>query len=282
MKIFTRTLALSDYIARKKEQGQKVGFVPTMGALHDGHLQLITTAMEETDMVVCSIFVNPSQFNDAQDLLRYPRPHDEDIALLQSIGCPVLYMPSVMEVYPPGLDTSIDIELDGLDRMLEGRFRPGHFDGMLEVVNRLLDIVSADKLYMGQKDYQQQLIVSRLIDSRGGVPVLRVLPTVREPDGLAISSRNQRLSSSHREASTILYKVLQSIKEGIGHQSLEQLKLTAKRQIEAHGLKPEYVEICDVDTLATIEDEVPNKDYVALVAAWAGDVRLIDNILLTV
>ena len=280
MRIFTRTEVLSNWLDDQRSKGRSIGFVPTMGALHEGHASLITHSVQDNDLTVCSIFVNPSQFDDSEDLLKYPRNHDQDMAMLMDLGCEVTYLPSVMEVYPPGMKTKVDVDLKGIDQILEGKFRPGHFDGMMEVVNRLLDIIKPNRLYMGQKDHQQHTIVQHMIDALDLDVDLVVCPIIRDPDGLAQSSRNVRLSPENRQKGLVISQTLHEIAKQKGERSVLEVKEWAFNQLSEAGLKPEYVAIRDADSLDYIETWQESEQPIALIAAWAGDIRLIDNMRL--
>lgn len=254
-----------------------IGFVPTMGALHKGHASLLKIASSYSDLVVCSIFVNPTQFNDPTDLEKYPRQDDKDIEFLVALGVDVLYLPAVEDVYPPSLNTAIDVTMNGLDAVMEGKFRPGHFKGVLEVVHRLLDIVKPHHLYMGQKDYQQFTLIAQMIKQLQ-IPVeLRVCPIVRANNGLALSSRNALLSEAEKEQAAVIFETLSVAKELIGHQDTVDISAFCLSKIEKAGLRPEYFEIVSAHTLNNKEDTAPR---VACVAAYLGTVRLIDNSIL--
>ncbi len=271
---------LQSFIENQKSSGKKIAFVPTMGALHEGHLSLIRLGIQQSSVVVCSIFVNPTQFNHPNDLQTYPRMLEADARLLEKTGCHVLFVPDVIEVYPPALDTHIQLDLGTLGQVMEGKFRPGHFDGMLQVVKRLLDLVNPDLLIMGQKDFQQFTLVQHMINALA-LPVQLVIgPTLREEDGLAMSSRNLRLTPELRKKARILFQVLGEIQAKLGQTDLDILRQTGLRQISDQGLKPEYLEIVDGNTLEPILDEKTHNYLVACLAAWADDVRLIDNIIL--
>ena len=277
MRIFTHTESIMAWLAQQRAEGKSIGFVPTMGALHEGHLTLIRRSKDENDITVCSLFVNPSQFDDSEDLQKYPRNHDVDMGMLVKEGCDVTFLPTVLEVYPLGLDTKVDVELDGLDRQLEGEFRHGHFDGMMEVVHRLLQITQPHRLYVGQKDFQQHTIVKKMLTALDINIELIVCPIVREADGLALSSRNARLTPNFRAKAAQINKTLDELKKARQSGTIDELKSMAFNQLKQAGLRPEYVEICDVKTLKPAKSWNEDKQYVALVAAWAGDVRLIDN-----
>ena len=277
MKIFTHTESISAWLSEQRNKGKTVGFVPTMGALHEGHRSLIRAAKQQNDIVVCSLFVNPSQFDDSEDLQKYPRNHDVDMAMLIKEGCDVTFLPTVMEVYPPGLNTKVDVDLDGLDRQLEGEFRPGHFDGMMEVVHRLVQITHPHQLYMGQKDFQQQTIIHKMIEALAMEVQLVVCPIVREEDGLAMSSRNTRLTPEYRSKAIHINRLLDELVAQRDKSTIDALKSSTFNALEQAGLRPEYVEICDTKSLRRVSEWTDSDQLVALVAAWAGDIRLIDN-----
>ena len=262
------------------KQGRPVGFAPTMGALHEGHLELVRMSKADGCLTVASIFVNPTQFNDPKDLEKYPRMPEKDAQLLDSAGCDVLFLPSVEEVYPPGVDLTVHLDFGSLDKVMEGEFRPGHFRGMATVVNRLLDIVKPQKLYMGQKDYQQLSIVRDMIRQLALPTELIMCPTVREADGLAMSSRNLRLSAEMRETAPVIYQTLLwaggELKKG---RSAPEISREAVDILTEAGLKPEYFEMADGTTLLPAEHYSDSTPIVACVAAFAGDVRLIDNVI---
>jgi pantoate--beta-alanine ligase len=259
----------------------KVGFVPTMGALHEGHLALIRQAKKEADVVVCSIFVNPTQFNDKKDFEKYPVTIEKDSKLLNEAGCDILFLPSVKEMYPDGFVNATKIDFGFLAQTLEGEYRPGHFDGMAQIVEKLLRIIKPDKLFMGQKDYQQQLIVQKLIKLRKLKTKLITCPTVREKDGLAMSSRNTRLDKDSRKLAVEISKTLKGVKAAIHHSdsNIQQLEaLGLKRLSGFKKIKTEYFAIRNARTLKPARSK--SEKLVALVAANIGGVRLIDNMLL--
>jgi pantoate--beta-alanine ligase len=281
MLLFKRVIDLQKYLNSLKNKGLHIGFIPTMGALHRGHVSLIDRSRSSCDITVASIFVNPTQFNDPKDLEKYPRPESRDIELLTEAGCHVLFMPSVEEIYPKGTAPSVKFNFGKLDKVLEGTFRPGHFDGMAQVVHRLLDIVKPDKLFMGQKDFQQQAIVASLIQQAKLSTELVTCPIIRDEDGLAMSSRNVRLTPEDRAVAPMIHKILQEAYDMVGEYSPSEIQkqVTAKLRAEPR-FKLEYFEIVDGRTLLQIR-LFEDTDYaVALTAVWAGDVRLIDNIVL--
>jgi pantoate--beta-alanine ligase len=280
MLVFQKVADISHYLQTRRLEGQSIGFVPTMGALHQGHLELVRMAKSGCDLVVASIFVNPAQFNDVRDLEKYPRMPEKDAALLMETGCDVLFMPPVSEIYPPGLDLTVRLDFRQLDQVMEGIFRPGHFVGMATVVNRLLDIVGPDRLYMGQKDFQQLSIVRDMLQQMHSAVELVMCPTVREPDGLAMSSRNLRLTPEMREISPIIYQTLSWAKETFPTMPGAELEQEALRRLSEAGLKPEYFEIVDGISLLPVRSWSDSRFIVACTAAFAGDVRLIDNLVL--
>jgi pantoate--beta-alanine ligase len=280
MRKFTRAGALDRYLNKVRSRGGKIGFVPTMGALHEGHLALARRAREENDIAVCSIFVNPTQFNDPDDLARYPRMPQRDAELLAGKGVDALFLPSEAEVYPLGIDWTLSLDLGALDQVLEGAFRPGHFAGVAMVMKRLLDILAPDRLYMGQKDYQQTLVVRRLIEQLRIPTALIVCPTVREADGLAMSSRNQRLSPEYRQLAPALYQALLSARRAAAHWPAPALEERGASELARAGLRPEYFAVVEGGTLAPVRSLDEVDAAVACAAAWAGDIRLIDNIVI--
>jgi len=280
MILFKKVQDLQRHIFSQKENKKRVGFVPTMGALHQGHISLISNAKSENDIVVCSIFVNPTQFNEASDLEKYPRTAAADIEKLTAAECDILFMPPVNEVYPEGLDTSLELDFGELDNVMEGAFRPGHFEGMAQVVNRLLQIVLPHNLYMGQKDFQQLTIVRDMLRQLKSEVNLVMCPIIREEDGLAMSSRNVRLTTENRRLSTKLNQTLKAAKDLVGKKSPKEIQDWAIEELNIPEFKPEYFEIADGVTLQPVEDFEKNEFVVACVAVWVGEVRLIDNLVL--
>ena len=278
MKIITTNKSLIQELAEERNKKMTIGFVPTMGALHKGHLSLVEASLKVPNQVtVVSVFVNPTQFNVKADLDKYPRTIESDSKLLRENGCDILYAPSVKEVYPENLELKSNFRFNGLDEILEGEFRPGHFNGVAMVVNRLLDIVQPDNLYMGQKDLQQTLIVRSMLDQTSHTTSLHVCPIIREPSGLAMSSRNQRLTTEMRLNAGVLYHCLKYSKRGIGQIPVIDLKRRIFDRIVKSGLRPEYFEIVDRNSLEIVGSNIENTKLVAMVTALAGDIRLIDN-----
>ncbi|MBK8921975.1 MAG: pantoate--beta-alanine ligase [Saprospirales bacterium] len=278
MLIFKKVADLQRWLGAERRAGKRAGFVPTMGALHHGHLSLVHAAKAECERVVASIFVNPTQFNDPKDLEKYPRMPGQDIALLTSAYCDALFMPPVEEVYPPGRNLTLHLDFGRLEQVMEGRFRPGHFSGMATVVHRLLDIVQPDRLYMGQKDFQQLCIVRDMLRQLQSPVGLVMCPTMREADGLAMSSRNLRLSPAMRGAAPAIYRALQAAKnEFVQGSTAAGVQAQALNYLHTAGLQPEYFDIVDGVTLEPVQGYADAAFIVACAAAWAGDVRLIDN-----
>jgi pantoate--beta-alanine ligase len=280
MKTYKTVKGLEKVLAKCREEGEQIAFVPTMGALHEGHISLVQLASLKAGVVVVSIFVNPSQFNNSEDLMKYPRMVEKDSELLRRANCSFLFIPDVDEVYPKNLNTAVTVDLNGRDQVMEGHFRPGHFDGMLQVVHRLLDIVKPDYLFMGQKDFQQFTLVHQMIKELKTKIELVIGPTMREQDGLAMSSRNLRLSLEMRKIAPEIYRTLQTAKELYRTTDLNDLEKKCLDKLTSAGLKPEYFDIVDGYSLKKVKTQAQSDYLVACVAAWAGNVRLIDNMIL--
>ncbi len=287
MILFKKVAGLQQYLTRLKQKGHTIGFAPTMGALHEGHLSLIESSRKANAITVSSIFVNPAQFNDPKDFEKYPVTIEKDILMLETAGCSVLFLPSVEEIYPAGSPAKEYYDLGYLETILEGKYRPGHFQGVCKVMDRLLDIVRPGNLYLGQKDYQQCMVIAKLTELMGKKDsiITNICPTLREPDGLAMSSRNMRLNKEEREIAPAIYQTLTFIKENLTKGSLHELKAKASAKLVAKGFKPDYIEIADAATLQIINDpEATGWDgkqkLVALTAVFLHEVRLIDNLLL--
>lgn len=279
MIIFKTISSLKTYLEKHSSQTKLVGFVPTMGALHAGHLSLVQESKQHSDITVASIFVNPTQFNDPKDYEKYPVTIDNDCRLLEETKTDILFLPSVQEMYPNGTTCAKHYDLGDLENVLEGYYRPGHFQGVCQVVERLLEIVKPAQLFMGQKDYQQCMVIQRLIEIIGMPVHLNISPTLREKDGLAMSSRNIRLNEDQRKRATAIYQQLISLKEKYGSADNRQLQEEAiENLLEAGFTKVDYVSIADAATLAPIDGQDKKQQAVALIAAFMGDVRLIDNL----
>ena len=285
--IVTKTIeATKELLNLKRKEGSSIGFVPTMGALHHGHLSLIRRARAENNFVVCSIFVNPTQFTNKDDLEKYPRTFDADYKLLESEGCDMIFAPEVNEIYPNPNEPATVYDLNGLDKPMEGVFRPGHFQGVCVIVHKLFNIINPTKAYFGEKDFQQLAIIRHMVKSLKIDVQIVGCSIVRNEDGLAMSSRNMRLSESELQVAPMIYKTLQQARFKI--ETLPEPKLTPLQlaqwifdKISSYpSLKPEYVDIVNKNTLQNIVDWTGNKDVIVCVAVFDGSVRLIDNIVL--
>jgi pantoate--beta-alanine ligase len=282
MIIFKKVTHLQDWITGLKNEGLRTGFVPTMGALHQGHLSLTEGSREECDITIVSIFVNPMQFNDPQDLLKYPRPIENDVHLLLKNDIDVLFLPEVEEIYPAHHTLLLDFDPGSLGSVMEGKFRPGHFAGVAEVMFRLLTIIEPDKLYMGQKDFQQVAIVRKLIIDKNLHVQLIMCPTLRESNGLAMSSRNLRLSPQARKDAAIIYSTLmEGQKDFAEGMPVIEIKKRAMEVLTRKDFKPEYFSIVDGTNLMDIEHKNDSRFVVACCAVSVEGVRLIDNLIWT-
>ena len=280
MIIFKYTADLQHHFTKNKIPQAPTGFVPTMGALHNGHIALVNHARRQNRFVVCSIFVNPTQFNDPKDFEKYPSAIDKDIYLLEKAGCDILILPKVTDMYPGGITPTRHYELGFLETVLEGKFRPGHFQGVCQVVHRLLNIVMPSYLYLGQKDLQQCLVLKKMIGLTGLQTQTIICPTLREPDGLAMSSRNMRLSEPERLQAPAIYKALTLIKENIGTGDIAQLKEAAAQSLMLTGFKVDYIEVAEAETLKPVKTWDGKTTVAILAAAYLNEVRLIDNVTL--
>ncbi|MCL7762235.1 pantoate--beta-alanine ligase [Polaribacter sp. Z014] len=280
MKIFNTKQEIKDYLTSKKEENKTIGFVPTMGALHEGHLSLIKKAIKKNDLVVVSIFINPTQFDNPEDLVKYPKTIENDTKLLESVSCDVLFLPSVKEIYAENI-ASEKFDFDGLEHQMEGKFRNGHFDGVGTIVKTLFEIVTPNRAYFGQKDFQQLQIIKKMV-KKNRLPVkIKGCPIFREKDGLAMSSRNTRLTTEHRNAAPFIYKTLKTARKKFGTENAVKVTEWVENQFKKHPfLELEYFTIADEKTLETIKNKESNKKYRAFIAVFAGEIRLIDNIRL--
>ncbi len=279
MKQFSTVRDTREYLESKQFSGKTIGFVPTMGALHEGHLTLIRQSKAENDLTVCSIFVNPIQFNNPDDLDKYPRTLASDVKLLTAEGCDVLFSPDAAEMYPEGEPALIDLELGMLDKLMEGRFRPGHFRGVAIVVKKLFDIVGPTRAYFGKKDFQQLAVIRHMVNTLNLPYEIVPCETVRESDGLAMSSRNMRLTIAERGIAPSIFQVLRKVRDKTGKVPVRELKEWAVKKIqEQPAMRVEYFEIADRETLMPLESWDHRIKAVALTAVYLGDVRLIDNI----
>jgi len=281
MKIFTHAAALQDYLANVSNNDKEVGFIPTMGALHDGHIELLKQSINQGLITVCSIFVNPTQFNNTDDFNKYPKTLSSDAEQLKRAGADILFAPEVSEIYPGGTSTLETFDLGYLETILEGTSRPGHFQGVCQVMKRLLTIVSPRYLFMGQKDYQQCMVVRRLLQLMDSDIQLITAPTVRQSDGLALSSRNQRLSTAAKENATAIYKTLVFVNESIVAGELTGLRSDSEAKLSASGFTVDYVAFGIAETLEIVNSWDGRTPLVCLIAAFIEDVRLIDNMKLS-
>ncbi len=275
MIILKQAATIAFYLENQFKEGKKTGFVPTMGALHPGHLSLIKQSRAENDLTVCSIFVNPTQFNNPDDFKKYPITIEKDIDALEGAGCDLLFLPSVSEIYPSDFQKR-SYELGYLETILEGEYRPGHFQGVCLVVHRLLDLVPCDHLYLGRKDYQQCMVIEKLTELIQWKGQIHFCETVRETDGLAMSSRNARLSAEERKQALAIYETLQFLKDNIQPGDLSSLKTNATAILTKRGFKPDYVALTS-DKLELLSNWDGKMPVVALIAAYLNEVRLIDN-----
>lgn len=281
MEIFKTKASLQAYLQEARSTGQKIALIPTMGALHEGHLSLLNYAKPISDIRVCSIFVNPTQFNDPKDLEKYPRPIENDIRLLESVDCDILFLPSVDEMYPDK-NEAWHLDLGELDQIWEGEKRPGHFQGVTQVVYKLFTLVQPDIACFGQKDFQQVMVIKRMIAMKDLAIQLAICPIIRDQDGLALSSRNARLSEAGKRTALALSRSLQYVKDHI-HDAIPLAEIKDKAlQIltDTDGLSVEYFALCESSTLKEVDHIDFSKQHVALVTAWVEGVRLIDNMIL--
>ena len=276
----TSIQGLRQHISQKRRKSHSIGFVPTMGALHEGHLSLIKDAKSQNDICVASIFVNPLQFNNIEDFNKYPIQNEKDIDLLEKAGCDILFMPTVTEFYPSQPKLKVDIGL--LDRILEGEHRPGHFSGVVIVVSKLFNVVMPDKAYFGQKDIQQVAVIKQLVAELNFPIEIIACPIIREANGLAMSSRNMRLSAAGNELASNLYKCLRlvetELKTNVEIEKAKNNALNFLNQFE--GIQVEYLEIAQADTLEAIADLKPKSKIAVCIAAYVEGVRLIDNLVI--
>jgi len=279
MQVYHKNKSLQNNLAKLKT-GASLGFIPTMGALHKGHLSLINKAKLENDFIVVSIFINPTQFDNKQDLLKYPRTLKKDLALLESVDCDFVFAPSVQEIYNDNIGVS-QFDFDGLEFEMEGKHRSGHFNGVGTIVKKLFEIVKPTRAYFGEKDFQQLQIIKKLVQTNK-IPVQIIgCEIYRENDGLAMSSRNTRLTKVQRNEATFIYKTLNETKEKFSNNSITEVIKWIENEFEKNAiLELEYFEIANIKTLKSAKRKSSKSNYRAFIAAFAGDVRLIDNIAL--
>lgn len=279
MQVFNTKNELISLLDNYRKEGKKIGFVPTMGALHEGHLSLVKESRKNSDITVVSIFVNPTQFNDPEDLKRYPRTLDKDTELLATVGCDVVFAPSVEEIYPEPDNRKFDFGY--LESVMEGAKRPGHFNGVGQVVSRLFDIVRPEKAFFGMKDFQQVAIIRNMVKQLKYDIEIVACPIIREESGLARSSRNTLLDEEHKRNAPHIYATLKKAREMASQMNVGELKEWIKREIDSNPcLETEYVEIVDDTTLKVTEDWKESGTKVICVAVYAGKIRLIDNMVI--
>jgi pantoate--beta-alanine ligase len=277
MKLLKTVSLLQFSLSEARTHRATIGFVPTMGALHAGHLALVRSAVEENDAAVVSIFVNPTQFNDPNDLLHYPRTLEADCERLKDTGVAMVFAPSVEEIYPA--PDRRQFAFGSLATVMEGQFRPGHFNGVAQVVSRLFDLVKPDRAYFGEKDFQQLAIIRAMVEQLHLPVDIRAYPIVREADGLAMSSRNVRLSPELRQQAPAIFRILSESRKEMHRLSPQALARAVIDRIDAvPGLKTEYFELVDSHTLQAVDDWTASKGITGCIAVYAGPVRLIDNI----
>lgn len=270
---------LEQYVARAKNNGRSIGFVPTMGALHRGHLSLVERCVKENDESVVSVFVNPTQFNNANDLATYPRTEEEDARLLANAGVSVVFMPSVEAIYPDGTERDHEFDLGAAAEVMEGKYRPGHFQGVAQVVSRLFLLVRPDRAYFGEKDFQQIAVIRNMVRSEGIDVEIVACPIKRADDGLALSSRNALLTPEQRKAAPEIHAALMESKAYMLNHSLQATHDTVVDRLNAvPGMRVEYFEIVDAETMQPIDDWAEARWIVGCITVYCGAVRLIDNI----
>jgi pantoate--beta-alanine ligase len=279
MKTINHATVMQQWTERQAGMGRTIGFVPTMGALHEGHLSLVRRSVAENDVTVCSVFVNPIQFNSRDDLRNYPRMPETDLGMLSDAGCDLAFVPSEEEIYPAPIDKVYSF--GHLDRVMEGAFRPGHFNGVAIVVDRLFRLVGPTCAYFGMKDYQQLMVIREMVRQEGHRTRIVGCPIVRESDGLAMSSRNMRLTREQREVASQIYSALRFAAESFRSFSVKALEeKVMKRLSEIPGARAEYATISEAETLLPVTAWHENREAVLCVALYLGDIRLIDNIIL--
>lgn len=279
MEIFRSKTQLRSFIERQKEMGKKIGFAPTMGALHDGHLSLYDAAKKDNDLVISSIFINPTQFNNKEDLANYPNDVDGDLKILEISGnVDAVYIPKTQDLYPEKVESRV-YDFEGLEFEMEGKFRPGHFDGVGTVVEELFLQVQPDNAYFGEKDYQQLAIIKKMVEKKKLPIKIHGVPTHREKNGLAMSSRNERLNDKERSAAKIIHETLQKVNDWFRVLTVLEINDRVEKIFEnMPGMKLEYFLIADEETLKETDFFYKDRNYRAFIVVFVGDVRLIDNL----
>ncbi|MEO7524090.1 MAG: pantoate--beta-alanine ligase [Ferruginibacter sp.] len=279
MIIFKTVSQMMAFKEKENASNKTFGFVPTMGALHEGHISLIRASISQNDLTVCSIFVNPTQFNNPVDFEKYPITIEADINMLEGNGCDILFLPSVDEMYSAEIKFPF-YELGYLDNLLEAAFRPGHYQGVCKIVDRLLTVVKPTILYLGQKDYQQCMVIKKMMELRNIHTVIHIEKTIRETDGLAMSSRNARLNAEERKTAVKIFDALSCIQHELKPGPLDAIKQKATLFLIENGYRVDYVEIADASNLAPLHEWDGEISLVILIAAYLNEVRLIDNFVL--
>jgi len=280
MQIVSTKKSIFDLVSTLKDKNKIIGFVPTMGAIHSGHLSLIEQAYEKCDVVVCSIFLNPTQFNNSQDYKNYPVSFEKDVELLENSNCTILFAPSVDEMYSKN-KKSHSFDLNELDKHYEGEKRPGHFDGVCTIVSKLFDCVPADYAFFGEKDFQQLAIIKHLSKQLNVKTKIIGCPTIREDDGLAMSSRNKLLDKEQRQKASCLYQIMLKAKDMYKNKPIKEIIMLIEQFIAKEPtMRLDYVAISDAETLTPLIKKMSNKQAVLLLAVYFDNVRLIDNLIL--
>lgn len=280
MEIFKEIQPLKTFLKDKRAQGSLIGLVPTMGALHKGHVSLIQASRKQNQVTVCSIYINPTQFNNSNDLLKYPRTIEKDLEMLENAGCDAVFCPENTEMYPE--KSILTMDFGPLDKIMEGQFRPGHFSGVALVVSKFFNVVQPDNAYFGQKDFQQFAVIQRLVEELKFGLTLHRVETLREPDGLAMSSRNLRLNTEQRKKAVVFYQSLLKAKKIIQKgQPISAAKKIVKDEFDKQHVRLEYFEVADSKNLNLLESVKDQKNQsIMCIAGYVDEVRLIDNMFL--
>ena len=282
MQKFKKSLRLQSFLITQKKSGKSIGFVPTMGSLHEGHVSLVRKSKLENDITVVSIYINPSQFNDENDFLTYPESLENDMSLLKEIKCDALFLPNTKEMYKDGFKT-LDIDLGNLNLILESQKRPGHFDGVVFIVHKLFKIIDPDKAYFGEKDFQQLLIIQKLAKKHFKKTSVISCPTVRDNSGLALSSRNQKLTTKQLDFAKKVFNLLKTLKDVIKKNSVKESKVFVNDFFSQHEqITLDYFEIIEESNFSVVNSIIKNKIYRMMIAFNVGEIRLIDNLKLKI
>jgi len=280
MIIFKHSTDLHSYLEKIRITNKTIGFVPTMGALHDGHFSLIEECRKQSSLTICTIFVNPTQFNNPEDFKKYPVTIEKDILFLEEHACDILFLPDEKEIYPDAASKKKHFDLGYIETILEGQFRPGHFQGVCLIMEKLLNIINPDFLFLGQKDFQQCLVIKKLISMMNLKVNVVICPTLREQNGLAMSSRNTRLTNQERTVAAELHACLQFIKKNLTKDNFYKLRTNAILYLEKAGFKIDYLELANTKNLALMDHYESKENLIILIAAYLNNVRLIDNLLI--